>query len=55
MAANGLCSPAVIQRKVTNGYRAMQAAEYERAVRGAGETVHLAGAGSFQTILQIVA
>jgi hypothetical protein len=25
--------PAVIQRKVTNGYRAMWAAEYETAVR----------------------
>jgi hypothetical protein len=42
--------PAVIQRKVTNGYRAMGAAEYETAVRSAVDTARLAGAGSFQTI-----
>jgi transposase len=47
--------PAVIQRKVTNGYRAMWAAEYETAVRSAVDTARLAGAGSFQTILQIIA
>jgi len=47
--------PAVIQRKVTNGYRAMWAAEYEAAVRTAVDTAALAGAGPFQTILQTVA
>jgi len=47
--------PAVIQRKVTNGYRAMWAAEYETAVRSAVDTARLAGAGSFQTILQTIA
>src|SRR6202165_5773659 len=44
--------PAVIQRKVTNGYRAMWAAEYETAVRSAVDTPRLAGAGPFQTVLQ---
>ena len=47
--------PAVIQRKVTNGYRAMWAAEYETAVRSTVDTARLAGAGSFQTILQTIA
>ena len=47
--------PAVIQRKVTNGYRAMWAAEYETAVRTAVDTAGLKGAGPFQTILQTVA
>ena len=46
--------PAVIQRKVTNGYRAMWAAEYETAVRSAVDTARLAGARPFQTILQII-
>jgi transposase len=46
--------PAVIQRKVTNGYRAMWAAEYETALRTALDTARLAGAGPFQTILQII-
>lgn len=46
--------PAVIQRKVTNGYRAMWAAEYETAVRTAVDTARLAGAAPFQTILQTV-
>ena len=46
--------PAVIQRKVTNGYRAMWAAEYETAVRSAVDTARLAGARSFQTIFQTV-
>jgi transposase len=45
----------VIQRKVTNGYRAMWAAEYETAVRSAVDTARRAGAGSFQTILQTIA
>jgi transposase len=47
--------PAVIQRKVTNGYRVMWAAEYETAVRSTGDTARLAGAGSFQTIPQTIA
>ena len=47
--------PAVIQRKVTKGYRAMWAAEYETAVQTAIDTARLAGAGSFQTILQTIA
>jgi hypothetical protein len=42
--------PAVI----TYGYRAMWAAEYETAVRSAVDTARLAGAGSFQTILQTI-
>jgi hypothetical protein len=39
----------------TIGYRAMWAAEYETAVRSAVDTARLAGAGSFQTILQAIA
>lgn len=46
--------PSVIQRKVTNGYRAQWAADHEAAVRTALDTARLAGAGSFQTILNIV-
>jgi hypothetical protein len=48
---NTLAAITGIQRKVTNGYRAMWAAEYETAVRSAVDTARLAG-GSFQTILQ---
>jgi hypothetical protein len=33
----------------------MWAAEYETAVRSAVDTARLAGAGSFQTILQTIA
>jgi transposase len=47
--------PAVIQRKVTNGYRAMWAAEYEAAVRSTLDTARLAGAAPFSTILNTVA
>ncbi len=44
--------PAVIQRKVTNGYRAMWAAQGEAAVRTVVDTARLtAGAGVFATIL----
>ena len=46
--------PCVIQRKVTNGYRAEWAAEHEAAVRTTVDTARLAGAGPFQTILQTV-
>jgi transposase len=46
--------PAVIQRKVTNGYRAMWSAEYETAVRSTVDTARRAGAAPFQTILQTI-
>ena len=46
--------PCVIQRKVTNGYRAKWAADFEADVRTALDTARLAGAGPFQTLLQIV-
>jgi hypothetical protein len=44
-----------VQNFLANGYRAMWAAEYETAVRSAVDTTRLAGAGSFQTILQTIA
>ncbi len=47
--------PSVIQRKVTNGYRARWAADFEAGVRTAVDTARLAGAGPFKTILEIVA
>jgi transposase len=47
--------PSVIQRKVTNGYRARWAADFEAGVRTAIDTARLAGAGPFKTILEIVA
>jgi transposase len=43
--------PSVIQRKVTNGYRAMWAAEAEADVRTTIDTARLRGASPFQTIL----
>ena len=47
--------PAVIQRKITNGYRAMWAANGEADVRTVVDTARLRnGAGSFQTILNAV-
>ncbi|NEU14873.1 IS66 family transposase [Methylobacterium sp. BTF04] len=46
--------PAVVQRKVTNGYRAMWAAEGEAAVRTVVDTARLAGAPIFGTILKTV-
>jgi transposase len=47
--------PAVVQRKVTNGYRAMWAAEGEAAVRTVVDTVQLSpGASAFTTILKTV-
>lgn len=47
--------PAVIQRKVTNGYRAMWAANGEADVRTAVDTARLrTGAHPFQTILNTV-
>jgi transposase len=47
--------PCVIQRKVTNGYRAKWAADFEADMRTALDTARLAGAGPFQTLLKIVA
>ena len=46
--------PAVVQRKVTNGYRAMWAAEGEAAVRTVVDTARLTGASTFGTILKTV-
>jgi transposase len=46
--------PCVIQRKVTNGYRAEWAAHFEAGVRTAVDTARLAGAGPFQTLLQVI-
>ncbi|MEO5760648.1 MAG: IS66 family transposase [Mesorhizobium sp.] len=47
--------PAVIQRKVTNGYRAMWAANGEADIRTVVDTARLrTGAGPFQTILTAV-
>jgi transposase len=47
--------PAVIQRKVTNGYRAMWAAEGEADVRTVVDTARLKpGTSAFSTILQTV-
>jgi hypothetical protein len=45
--------PCVIQRKVTNGYRAMWAAKAEADVRTTVDTARLRGANPFQTILDI--
>jgi transposase len=47
--------PCVIQRKVTNGYRAMWAAQAEADARTTVETAKLKGANLFQTILEILA
>src|SRR3982751_5502473 len=48
-ATNNSCErllrPAVVQRKVTNGYRAMWAAEGEAAIRTVVDTARLSGAG----------
>ena len=46
--------PAVIQRKVTNGYRAMWAANAEANVRTAVATAGLKGQSAFQTILAVI-
>jgi transposase len=47
--------PCVIQRKVTNGYRAMWAAQAEADVRTTIDTARLKGANPFQTILNTLA
>jgi len=59
-ATNNACErdlrPAVIQRKVTNGYRAMWAAEGEADIRTVVDTARLKpGTSVFSTILQTVA
>ena len=46
--------PSVIQRKVTNGYRAKWAADAEAALRSTVDTARLAGTNPFQTILGAV-
>jgi transposase len=47
--------PSVVQRKVTNGYRAMWAAEGEAAIRTVVDTARLtSGASPFSTILKTV-
>ena len=47
--------PAVVQRKVTNGYRAMWAAQGEADIRTVVDTARLKpGANRFQTILGVV-
>ena len=47
--------PGVVQRKVTNGYRAMWAAQGEAAVRTVVDTARLtSGASAFNTILKTV-
>jgi transposase len=43
--------PSVIQRKVTNGYRAKWAADAEAAMRSTVDTARLSGSNPFQTIL----
>jgi transposase len=58
-ATNNACEralrPAVIQRKVTNGYRAMWAAEGEADIRTVVDTARLSpGTNAFKTILQTV-
>src|SRR5512136_923869 len=47
--------PCVIQRKVTNGYRAMWAAKTEADVRTTVDTARLNGANPFQTIIDTLA
>jgi transposase len=49
-----LLRPTVVQRKVTNGYRAMWAAEGEAAIRTVVDTARLTGRSPFGTILKTV-
>lgn len=49
-----LLRPSVIQRKVTNGYRAMWAAKGEADIRTVVDTARLTGATPFGTILKTV-
>ncbi|MDP4027180.1 IS66 family transposase [Methylobacterium sp. NEAU 140] len=50
-----LLRPAVVQRKMTNGYRAMWAAAGEADIRTVVDTARLSGASPFATILATVA
>jgi len=47
-------NPSVIQRKVTNGYRAKWAADAEAALRSTVDTSRLAGNQPFHTILRAI-
>ena len=49
-----LLRPAVFQRKMTNGYRAMWAAKDEADIRTVVDTARLTGGSPFGTILKIV-
>jgi transposase len=49
-----LLRSSVVQRKVTNGYRAMWAAEGEATIRTVVDTARLAGRSPFSTILTTV-
>ena len=46
--------PSVIQRKVTNGYRAKWAADAEAALRSTVDTARINGKLPFQTILRAI-
>jgi transposase len=46
--------PAVVQRKVTNGYRAMWAADGEAAIRTVVDTARLTGTSTFGSVLKSV-
>jgi transposase len=45
----------VIQRKITNGYRAMWAAEADADIRTTVDTARLKGANTFAVIVGILA
>ncbi len=49
-----LLRPAVVQRKVTNGYPAMWAAEGEAAIRNVVDTARLTGSSPFSTVLKTI-
>ncbi len=49
-----LLRPSDVQRKVTNGYRAMWAAKGEDAIRTAVDTARLEGRSPFGTILKTI-
>src|ERR1700712_213776 len=49
-----LLRPAVVQRKVTNGYRAMWAAEGEADIRTVVDTARLTGSSPFGAILKTI-
>src|SRR3954465_6043303 len=53
-ACERLLRPAVVQRKVTNGYRAMWAAEGEAAIRTVVDTARLTGSSPFGAILKTI-